>query len=74
MFPRLINLPARRWFLLGLLITLLVILLGCSSGGVLSEGDPAPDFSLPSSTGEIVSLAQVTENGPALLFFHMAQG
>lgn len=31
---------------------------------------PAPEFSLPSHTGESVTLAQLTANGPAVVVFY----
>lgn len=39
----------------------------------LSVGDPAPPFSLPTASGETVSLAGY-QGTPVLLFFHMAGG
>ncbi len=39
----------------------------------LKVGDQAPAFSLPSSTGDMVSLADYA-NQPVLLYFHMAVG
>jgi len=66
--------PRRRLILIALVLMMVTILLGCGSQGELSEGGKAPDFSLQSSTGDTVTLAQATAGGPALLFFHMAQG
>jgi hypothetical protein len=51
-----------------------LILQGCSSHDDLSEGDQAPAFSLPSSQGEQISLSQVNDGQPVLLYFHMAMG
>lgn len=39
----------------------------------LAVGDDAPAFSLPSSTGDTVSLADYSGQ-PVLLYFHMAVG
>jgi len=36
------------------------------------RGDTAPDFTLPTSDGETVTLSDYEE--PVLLFFHMAEG
>ena len=47
-------------------------LAGC--GSELSVEDRAPDFALPSSTGETVELEAVIDQRPALLYFHMAVG
>lgn len=52
-------------FLLGLL----------SVGGPVSAlevGEPAPDFALPSTTGETVSLSQYKGNKPVLLEFYIS--
>lgn len=40
----------------------------------LNAGDPAPEFSLPTSDGGVVSLADYRDQQPVLLFFHMADG
>ena len=39
----------------------------------VSVGDDAPNFDLPTATGETVSLANYAGQ-PVLLFFHMADG
>ena len=44
---------------------------GDDDGG--AEGNTAPAFSLPDSTGGIVSLADYGDE-PVLLYFHMADG
>ncbi|NLX08751.1 MAG: redoxin domain-containing protein [Chloroflexi bacterium] len=41
---------------------------------MLAVGAPAPDFTLPSATGDDVSLADYRGEQPVLLFFHMAAG
>jgi cytochrome oxidase Cu insertion factor (SCO1/SenC/PrrC family) len=55
---------------------------GCTSGGIvlglragksLSVGDLAPEFELPSTSGERVALSDF-QGRPVLLFFHMAVG
>ena len=52
----------------------LLVLTGCSgANGALAVGDDAPSFSLPDSSGSIVSLDDYA-GGPALLYFHMADG
>jgi cytochrome oxidase Cu insertion factor (SCO1/SenC/PrrC family) len=40
----------------------------------LNVGQPAPDFTLPTSDGGTVSLADYRRKQPVLLFFHMAKG
>ncbi len=57
------------------LILLSLIAVGCGSrAGVVKEGAPAPDFRLPTATGETVSLSDYVGKQPVLLFFHMAAG
>ena len=43
-------------------------------GSFLSEGDRAPDFTLPSASGEQVALADFTNHKPVLLYFSMGPG
>ena len=40
----------------------------------LSEGDRAPDFTLPSVSGEQVALAEFANHKPVLLYFSMGPG
>ena len=40
----------------------------------LNLGDPAPAFTLPTSDGGALSLADYQGQQPVLLFFHMAVG
>ena len=37
----------------------------------VQEGQPAPDFTLPSTTGEPVSLSQFRGNKNVVLFFYV---
>lgn len=37
---------------------------------VLKVGDPAPEFSLPDSDGEMVSSAALLRNGPLIVSFY----
>ena len=51
-----------------------IVLGGCSAGeDDLSVGDLAPEFELPSTSGERVALSDFQDR-PVLLFFHMAVG
>lgn len=45
-----------------------------TANDMLAVGAPAPDFTLPSATGDDVSLADYRGEQPVLLFFHMAAG
>src|SRR5690606_21476459 len=49
---------------------------GCRGGAsrVIGPGDTAPDFALPSHTGEGVRLYEVLEHGPAVVFFYPRDG
>ncbi len=37
---------------------------------MIKKGDVFPDFELPNENGELTSLDQLLENGPAVLFFY----
>ena len=39
--------------------------------GQLKVGDKAPDFTLPSTTGEKISLSQFQGKKPVVLFFYI---
>jgi cytochrome oxidase Cu insertion factor (SCO1/SenC/PrrC family) len=43
-------------------------------GAFLAEGDRAPGFTLPSASGEEVSLDDLTGRKPVLLYFSMGPG
>jgi hypothetical protein len=45
-----------------------------AQSGLLTEGNRAPEFTLPDALGGIVSLADYIEKRPVLLYFHMAVG
>lgn len=49
------------------------VLAGCGGTDGLAVGDSAPDFALPEASGSTVSLDDYA-GGPALLYFHMADG
>lgn len=63
--------------LVGLMIilTLAAVLSACSSAKAsVSVGEPAPDFSLPTADGGMVTLDDYVGKQPVLLYFHMAVG
>lgn len=51
------------WFLLSLLLA--------APAAALQIGDPAPDFTAPSTMGEM-TLSQLLEKGPVVLAFYFA--
>lgn len=56
-----------------LMLLAAVALAGCGDAtDGLSVGDKAPDFTLPTASGGTASLDDYA--GPALLYFHMADG
>jgi hypothetical protein len=57
-----------------LVILLSILLAGCSPQGDLKVGDTAPNFSIPDANGQVVSLSELRNEQPVLLFFHMAGG
>lgn len=62
---------SRRLVLLG--IAALAVAAGCNlktRGPALPTAAPAPAFSLPSHTGETVTLASLTQKGPAVVVFY----
>lgn len=61
-----------RWLALAALLALL--LAACAPAADDSAGAAAPDFTLPTSDGGQVSLADYRGRQPVLLYFHMAMG
>lgn len=60
---------------LALLITLIGLLTGCGvTPSRNATGEIAPSFRLPATTGEHVSLSDLIQQRPVLLYFHMAAG
>lgn len=69
------------WRTLAVVVLLIGIvglgLAACSRDGgetALSVGDEAPAFTLPSATGQDVSMDEFVGRQPVLLYFHMAAG
>ena len=63
----------RRWIGMLTVVFVSVALLFFSVGDVraLNVGDKAPDFTLPSTTGEKISLSQFRGKKPVVLFFYI---
>jgi cytochrome oxidase Cu insertion factor (SCO1/SenC/PrrC family) len=72
----------RPWERAVIAVTLVLLATACgaSDGGDSSDqatvhvGDKAPNFTLPSATGERVSLSQYRGKKPVLLYFSMGPG
>jgi len=58
-----------------LIVLAALVMSGCGdgTGDGLAVGDEAPDFALPEASGATISLDDYA-GGPALLYFHMADG
>ncbi len=63
----------RRWISMFMVVLVSVTLLFLNAGDVmaLKVGDNAPDFTLPSTTGEKISLSQYRGKKPVVLFFYI---
>ena len=63
----------RRWISLFMVVLMSGALLFFNAGDVmaLKVGDKAPDFTLPSTTGEKISLSQFQGKKPVVLFFYI---
>ena len=63
----------RRWVSMFIMVLVAVALLFFNVGDVmaLKVGDKAPDFTLPSTTGEKISLSQFRGKKPVVLFFYL---
>lgn len=63
------------------LVASLLLVMACGNeasleedGFLLSEGDQAPNFTLPSASGEQISLSDYAGQKPVLLYFSMGPG
>ena len=63
----------RRWRCLGLAALLSSVLLGLGASHVLAlqVGDKAPDFSLPATTAEAITLADFVGKKSVVVFFYI---
>jgi len=63
----------RRWISVFLIVLVSVTLffLSANDGMALKVGDKAPDFTLPSTTGDKISLSQFRGQKPVVLFFYI---
>ena len=65
--------PRRRWtWLMALtLLGVVFLLLNTTPAMALQVGDKAPDFSLPATTAERISLADFVGKQPVVVFFYL---
>ena len=63
----------KRWISMFMIVLVSVALLFFNPSDVmaLKVGDKAPDFTLPSTTGEKISLNQFQGKKPVVLFFYI---
>ncbi len=63
----------KRWISMFMVALVSVALLFLNVGDVmaLKVGDKAPDFTLPSTTGEKIGLSQFQGKKPVVLFFYI---
>ena len=63
----------KRWINMFMIVLISVALLWINPGNgmALKVGDKAPDFTLPSTTGEKISLSQFQGKKPVVLFFYI---
>ena len=61
----------RSLFLLGTLLA--GVLVGASAAPALEVGEKAPDFTLPGTTGEKISLSQFRSNKLVLIEFYVGE-
>lgn len=61
----------RRWLLLGVLLA--GVLVGASAATALEVGEKAPDFTLPGTTGEKISLSQFRGKKLVLIEFYVGE-
>ena len=63
----------RRWINMFMIVLASVALLffNAGDGMALKVGDKAPEFTLPSTTGEKISLSQFRGKKPVVLFFYI---
>jgi peroxiredoxin len=64
----------RRWMsvMAAVLLSGVLLLLGSNPVMALQVGDKAPDFSLPATTAEKISLADYVGKKPVVVFFYIA--
>jgi thioredoxin-dependent peroxiredoxin len=65
--------PLRRWtkIMVPMLLGVVLLLLNAIPVMALQAGDKAPDFSLPATTSETVSLDDFVGKKPVVLFFYV---
>jgi cytochrome oxidase Cu insertion factor (SCO1/SenC/PrrC family) len=63
----------KRYISMHMVVSVILILLFFNVGNsmALKVGDKAPEFTLPSTTGEKISLSQFQGKKPVVLFFYL---
>jgi cytochrome oxidase Cu insertion factor (SCO1/SenC/PrrC family) len=63
----------KRYINMHMVVSVILILLFFNVGNsmALKVGDKAPEFTLPSTTGEKISLSQFQGKKPVVLFFYL---
>ena len=63
----------KRWInmFMIVLVSVALLLINAGDGMALKVGDKAPDFTLPSTAGDKISLSQFRGNKPVVLFFYV---
>jgi peroxiredoxin len=56
---------------IAMLLSAILLLLNSSPAMALQAGDKAPDFSLPATTAEKISLADFVGKKPVVVFFYL---
>jgi cytochrome oxidase Cu insertion factor (SCO1/SenC/PrrC family) len=72
-----VSMPGKMLALLLLFLNLSFVVSGCGNGQegeALSEGEVAPDFTLPAAQGGSVTLSTLLKDKAVLLYFNMADG
>jgi hypothetical protein len=64
----------KRWMslMVAVLLSAVVFLMSTGAATALQVGDKAPDFSLPATTAEKISLADFIGKKPVVVFFYIS--
>jgi AhpC/TSA family len=65
------QLERRTWAMVPTLVAMLFLVLNAIPAMAVQVGDKAPDFSLPATTAERISLADFVGKKPVVVFFYV---